>query len=311
MAMLTQQPRSNSRRPADFGADLRGVKIDEGILVLQQQATRVTLDPHRGGAIRDFDWRGRAIFRPTAAAAGDDPFDMACFPMVPFANRVAHGRFHFGSRAVQLQRNWSEDPHPLHGYGWRAQWNVVAASMSSARMQFEGGADQWPWRYRCEQSFHLLPNGLSVELSIENLSDAPMPAMLGYHPYFQQAARAQLQAQLPRVWLTDRASLPVQESPTPPAWCFDPARAIDAVPLDHCFSGWNGVATLRWPDRSVTVRATQCSHLHVYAPAHTDFFCIEPQSAAPGALGRDAGEATVVAPRERFAIRVHFEVGAT
>src|SRR5450631_2376533 len=267
-----RQPRSSSRPRADFGADLRGVKIDEGFLVLQHEATRLTLDPLRGGAIRDFDWRGHPVFRPTAAAAGDDPFDMACFPMVPFANRVAHGRFRFGSQAVQLERNWSEDPHPLHGHGWRARWSVVAASSSRARMRFEGGADEWPWRYRCEQCFDLLQDGLSVELSIENLSDAPMPVMLGYHPYFQEATRARLQAQLPRVWLTDCDSLPVQETPTPPAWGFDPARAIDAVPLDHCFSGWNGIATLRWPDRTVTVRATHCSHLHVYAPAQRDFF---------------------------------------
>jgi len=306
-----QAPRSSSRRRADCGTDLRGVKIDEGFLVLQHEAMRVTLDPHRGGAIRDFESRGRAIFRPTAPAAGDDPFDMACFPMVPYANRVAHGRFSFGNQAVQLERNWSEDPHPLHGHGWRAQWSVVAGSSSSARLRFEGGADQWPWRYRCEQYFQLLRDGLSVELSIENLSDAPMPAMLGYHPYFQEAARAQLQARLPRVWLTDRASLPVEQIPTPPAWSFDPARAMGAVALDHCFSGWNGVATLRWPDRTVIVRATHCSHLHVYAPAGRDFFCIEPQSAAPGALGRNAAEATVVAPRERFAIQVQFEVGAS
>jgi aldose 1-epimerase len=304
------QPRSSSGQRVEFGADLPGVKIDEAFLVLQRDATRLILDPERGGAIREFDWRGKAIFRPTAVMAGDDPFDMACFPMVPFVNRVAHGRFRFGGRAVQLARNWSEDPHPLHGHGWRARWAVVAASASGATLRFDGGADEWPWRYRCEQRFQLLPDELAVELSIENLSDAPMPAMLGLHPYFREAARAQLQAQLPRVWMTDSAALPLQETPTPTAWQVDPARAIHAVPLDHCFSGWNGVATLLWPDRTVTIRATHCGHLHVYAPAGKDFFCIEPQSAVPGALGRDAGEAKVVAPGARFAIRVDFAVGA-
>jgi galactose mutarotase-like enzyme len=63
------------------------------------------------------------------------------------------------------------------------------------------------------------------------------------------------------------------------------------------------MAKLRWPDSTVIVRATHCSHLQVYAPAGRDFFCIEPQTAAPGALSRDAGEATVIAPDERFAIR--------
>ena len=75
------------------------VKIDEDFLVLHHDATRLTLDPRRGGAIRDFKWRGQDVLRPTPAQAGDDPFDTACFPMVPFVNRVAHGRFNFGGRA--------------------------------------------------------------------------------------------------------------------------------------------------------------------------------------------------------------------
>ena len=293
------------------GACLSRVKIDHEFLVLEHETTRLTLDPHRGGTIRDFTWRGQDVLRPTPAHAGGEPFETACFPMVPFANRVAHGHFNFGGREVQLERNWNEDPHPLHGHGWRTSWAVVGRTASSARVSFEGSEDQWPWRFRCEQFFRLMQDGLAVELSIDNLSQAPMPVMLGLHPYFHDAAHAQLQAELPRVWLTDDAALPVRQTPTPTDWRFEPRRAINAVPLDHSFSGWNGFASLRWPDRTVTLRATHCNHLHVYAPAGKDLFCVEPQTAAAGALGRNGGEATVVAPGQRFGIRVNFMVGAS
>ncbi|HEY1725113.1 MAG TPA: aldose 1-epimerase [Steroidobacteraceae bacterium] len=283
----------------------------EDYVELLCDGTRLTLDPRRGGAIRDFQWRERAIFRPTAAADGDDPFDTACFPMVPFVNRVAGGRFSFGEHAVQLARNWSADPHPLHGHGWRVPWSLVEASESRARLQFEGAADEWPWRYRCEQIFELQQDALEVQLAVRNLSAEPMPAMLGLHPYFREAAHAQLQAQLPRVWMTDAAALPVEERPTPAAWAFDSARPVGSVPLDHCFSGWNGIASLRWPDRTVTLQASGCSHLQIYASTDRDFFCVEPQSAMSGALGRGDGAATVVAPGQRFAIRVRFDVRAT
>ncbi len=279
--------------------------------MLRQAQTRLTLDPPRGGAIREFSWRGRDVLRPAAALAGDDPLDMACFPMAPFANRVAHGRFDFGGRAVQLAPNWSEDPHPLHGEGWRSAWSVLGAADSSARLRFDGGGGggKWPWAYRCEQSFELEADGLKVELSVENLSDTPMPAMLGLHPYFPDAAHAQLEARLPRVWFTDGAALPVREAQTPAGWRFEPARAMNAVPLDHSFSGWNGIARLRWPDRTLTLSAGGCGSLHVYAPEGRDYFCIEPQTAAAGALRRNE-EAAVVAPAGRFAIRVHFELAA-
>ena len=283
---------------------------DKSFVVLRRAAARLTLDPQRGGAIREFSWGGRDVLRPTPELAGDDPLDMACFPMVPFVNRIAGGRFDFGGRAVQLEPNWSEDAHPLHGAGWRAPWAVLEATGSNARLGFEGGADEWPWAYRCEQRFELLADALSIELSVENLSDSPMPAMLGMHPYFHDAAHAELQAQLPAVWLTDGAALPVLQIPTPADWRFEPARPLNAVPLDHSFCGWNGVAWLRWPDRTVTLSSSECRSLHVYAPAGKDFFCVEPQTAAAGALGRNGGEATAVAPGRRFSIRVRFAVGA-
>jgi aldose 1-epimerase len=288
---------------------LSHVKVNEDYLVLQQGAGRVTLDPVRGGTVREFDWQGVPIFRPTGPDAGDEPLEVACFPMIPFANRIAQGRFEFGGRSVQLSRNWSGDPHPLHGYGWRAPWSVAGSSASSATIRFDGAADEWPWHYRCEQNFQLLQDGLSIELSIRNLSLTPMPAMLGLHPYFHDAASARLSVALPRVWLTDEAALPIAEAPTPIAWGFEPARVVNTIPLDHCFSGWDGIATLRWPDRTVTVRATGCNCLHIYAPAGKDFFCLEPQSAAAGALGRKPQLVTVIAPGERSAIRVHFSLG--
>jgi aldose 1-epimerase len=287
------------------------MKIDEGLLVLQYQQTRLTLDPSRGGAIRELSWRGQDVLRPTPADAGEDPFDTACFPMVPYVNRIAHGRFSFGGREVRLERNWTGDPHPLHGQGWRRAWDVIGESASEATLRFEGGANEWPWRYGCEQHFQVRGDGVSVELSIENLGFTPMPAMLGLHPYFPEAPRARLQARLPRVWSTDSGALPTEEARTPDDWSFEKGRAVDTVPLDHGFAGWDGVASLCWPDRTVTVRAPDCRFLHVYTPKGRDFFCIEPQSAPPGALTRNAAEATVVTPGERFAIRVDFSTGAS
>lgn len=278
-------------------------------MVLQCESALVSVDPTRGGAIREFTWRGFDVLRPTPADAGDDPLDVACFPMVPYVNRVAGGRFDFRGQTVQLEPNWRGDPHPLHGQGWRASWDVVSASNTTAILRFEGGGNEWPWRYRSEQCFELGPDSLWVELSVENLSDTPMPAMLGLHPYFADAAHARLQADLPRIWLTDAAAIPLEEAQTPLRCRFEDSRAMAEVELDHCFSGWSGVASLRWPDRVVTIRAAQCNYLHIYAPAGKDFFCVEPQTAPPGALGRNAGETAVVGSRERIAMRVQFAVG--
>ncbi len=284
--------------------------VDEGSLVLQHQDARLVVAPQWGGTICEFQCRGEDILRPASPGAPNDAFATACFPMVPFVNRIAHGRFSFGGRLVRLRRNWSEDPHPIHGQGWRSIWRVTGASQTSATLRFEGGGDEWPWRYGCEQRLRLFPDAVSIELSIENLSAAPMPAMLGLHPYFPLAGEARMRARLPRVWLTDAAALPVEETPTPAAWLFDPPRRVQAVPLDHCFCDWSGHASIEWPGRTVTVRALHCRYLHVYAPAGRDFFCIEPQTGAPGSLGRDAAETRVLAPGGQMTIEVQLQVTA-
>ena len=283
----------------------------DGYLLLEHGTSRLVLDPRRGGSLREFVWRGVDILRPTCADLGDDPFDTACFPMLPYVNRVAHGRFNFAGREVRLERNWNEGPHPLHGQGWRAPWTVAAASGSSATLRFEGGGDDWPWRYRAEQSFTLDVDRLTIELSVQNLSAAPMPVMLGLHPYFPDAAAAHLQARLPRIWLTDREALPMLEAATMAECGFDPPRALATVYLDHCFAGWDGQAVLRWPRHTVTLCATHCSHLHLYTPAGQDFFCVEPQTAAAGALVRAAGEAVELPTGARHAMEVSFSMQPT
>jgi aldose 1-epimerase len=280
-------------------------------MVLGNGDTLVTVDAAHGGAIREFNWRGGAVLRPAASPEDTDPFSMANFPLVPYANRIAAGRFTFDGRDVQLRRNWDRDPHPLHGQGWRAAWSIEQASAARAVLVFCGGGDEWPWRYRAVQELTVLADALEVTLSVENQSQGHMPAMLGLHPHFPQAATATIEARTGTVWLADAQALPVTEVRTPPDWSFDAPRRATQVRLDHCFDHWDGTATVRWPDRVVKMSATGARALHVYTPAGKDFFCLEPQTAAAGALNRATGAVAKLAPGERLELGVRFSVEQT
>jgi len=275
-------------------------------MLLRNGNVRITVDAAHGGVLRDFSWRGMAVLRPAASAAVTEPLMTACFPLVPYANRIAHGRFTFQGTEVSLRPNWDQDPHPLHGQGWRAAWAVDQSSAAAATLMFAGGGDEWPWRYRATQAFEVLADGLKVRLSVENLADRPMPAMLGLHPYFPDGAAAAIEAQATTVWLTDAQALPVEEVAIPPRWSFARPRPAAGIALDHCLDHWDGVAMVRWPDRVVTLTATGCPALHVYTPASAGFFCLEPQSAAVGALNRAHGGAATLVPGETLAISVEF-----
>ncbi len=79
-----------------------------------------------------------------------------------------------------------------------------------AVLSFEHAADSWPWHYNATQSLTLRGDSLEVALSLENRDSTPMPAGLGWHPYFHKGPGAQLKAHLEGVWLTDEESLPVR-----------------------------------------------------------------------------------------------------
>jgi aldose 1-epimerase len=277
-------------------------------MVLRNADTRVAVDAAHGGAIREFSWRGRAVLRAAVSSTDTDPMSTACFPLVPYANRIANGRFAFDGREVQLRRNWDRDPHPLHGQGWRSAWTVEDSAAARVSLVFCGGGDEWPWRYRAVQDIEVRADAVEIRLSVQNQSESTMPARLGLHPYFPEAGVATVQARARTVWLTDAQSLPVQEVMTPPDWSFDRARRVARVELDHCFDHWDGAAVLAWPDRILRITATGAHALHVYTPAGADFFCLEPQTAAAGALQRSHGGSAHLAPGERLEMTVRFSV---
>jgi galactose mutarotase-like enzyme len=54
--------------------------------------------------------------------------------------------------------------------------------------------------------------------------------------------------------------------------------------------------------------ATGARALHVYTPANAGFFCLEPQTAAAGALNRASSEFASLAPGERLELGVRFSL---
>ena len=51
--------------------------------------------------------------------------EAACYPLVPFSNRIANGRLVFDGQAFKLEPNWPGVRHPMHGEGWARSWDVA------------------------------------------------------------------------------------------------------------------------------------------------------------------------------------------
>src|SRR4051812_28884808 len=97
------------------------------------------LSPSVGGAISAFEWTDAKGARPILRKCHsplEKVLDGACFPLVPFSNRVRGGRFSFRGREVALRPNMAGDPSPLHGQGWLNPWIVERQDATSAVLSF-------------------------------------------------------------------------------------------------------------------------------------------------------------------------------
>ena len=268
----------------------------------------VAIVPGVGGSIGSFRCRGIDVLRPTPEAfrhAGDVR-QFACYPLVPYSNRIAQAALASPERTHPLARNFGDHPHAIHGVGWQRAWTLEADGPAHARLALdhvpEGDtALSWPWAFRATQAFALasVPDGalLTLTLTIRNTDSHTFPFGLGWHPFFQRDASTELGFVAEGVWQTDETCLPTAHVAVPPPWRFDPPRAIDATTLDTVFTGWAGDAEIRWPSTGhrVLIEADRsCSHLVVFIPPGRDQFAVEPVTHMTDAFNRAArgGSAT-------------------
>jgi aldose 1-epimerase len=260
------------------------------VLPLRTGRLEVDLAPRSGGSIARFTVAGSDVLRPATAEALASGVgkDTACYPLVPFSNRIAGGRLQFDGRTIQLAPNWPGVRHPMHGDGWARPWQVEHSDAGSADLvHHHDGRTGWPFRYRARQGFRLSPNGLTVAMSIENLEEHAVPAGLGLHPFFVREPDTELCCRAEAVWRTDAEVLPTERTDVPTQWDFSALRKVTGVALDNCFDGWDGRAVINWPSRRLRLelRASEpFRHLVIYSPAGQGFFCVEPVSHANGRL---------------------------
>ena len=280
-------------------------------LVLVAGDYMVELMPEVGGSIARFRRGEQDLLRPAPAGA-DDAGAMACFPLVPFSNRIRGGVFTCDGREVRLAPNLAGDKSPLHGQGWRSKWTVEAADAASATLGFVHEAGEWPWRYESRQVFVLDAGGLAVTLSCRNLSPERMPCALAQHPYFPCDGATRLDTGVTDVWLIDEDVLPTERVAA--AGKYLPSNGpVCGRGLDHGYEGWSGAATIDWGRGAKVRMSAPAPRFQLYAPASGGMFVAEPVENANAALNLPqeqwaAAGIVMLAEGEERALTVRFDV---
>jgi aldose 1-epimerase len=280
------------------------------VIELRHGAWRLVLRPAIGGAVSSLTRDGENILRPMPESS-TQVLDASCFPLTPWANRIAGGSFVFEGREINLPVLPAFAPHALHGDGWLNAWTVEARDGASATLVHRHAAGAWPWAYEARQVFGVTDDGLTIGLSMINLSDRPMPGGLGLHPYFLVTDTTRLRLEATQVWGGGVDEVPNSLLPAAEVfdWSGDPLVA-EAPFVDNCYVG-GGAVVLAGPGRTTTVTASvNAGWRHVYVPGG-DFCCIEPVTHRPDAAHAPEGEAsgwTVLAPGEALSMQMKIAV---
>jgi galactose mutarotase-like enzyme len=242
------------------------------MLHLETTSAHADIDLAAGGRLASFVVDGRELL----VTSGPSTFDWGCYAMVPFAGRLRDGRFSYAGRTWQMPLNMP--PHAMHGVVLDRTWREV----DDRTIEVALGAP-WPFAGRVVHHFDLQPGQLTFRLELH--ADEPMPAALGWHPWFVRRPPAagadappsgDLELEFEPGAMYDRGSDGIPSGrlipPTPPPW-------------DDCFADIRGAPVLRWPGFLELTVASDLPAWVVYdEPVHA--ICVEPETDAPDSLNR-------------------------
>jgi aldose 1-epimerase len=164
--------------------------------------------------------------------------------LVPWPNRIDHGRYSFGGGSFQLALTEPARGTAIHGLTRWVSWPLVAVAEDSVELGLRLlGSPGYPFSIELRAGYRLTAGeGLHVTVTAHNAGAGPAPYGTGSHPYLRAGDGLidDWQLELPAArWLpADERGIPVAE-PQPVAgteYDFTGGRKVGSTVLDHAFT---------------------------------------------------------------------------
>jgi aldose 1-epimerase len=249
------------------------------LLTLRDSLTQLTLAPELGASL--VNWvrlsDGRALLRHSDEQALDaaNPRRLACYPLLPWSNRIGGGGFATPAGWQSLSANTDHEPLPIHGSAWQQPWQVVDVTSDSASLQLDS---HMPFPYRATLQVGLANGCLRLSLHATHLGQQPTWYGLGLHPYLPRTRHTRVQAKANGVWLCGEDKLSSHWVELPEAWNFAEPRLLPQQLVDNAFSHWPGDARIIQTDAGyqLVCHAHGADVFLLFCPQGQNFFCFEP-----------------------------------
>jgi aldose 1-epimerase len=271
---------------------------------------QAVLLPEAGARLHRLRAFGHDLLRtpPDLAAHLREPFLWGGYVMAPWCNRIAPGATEVNGRALRLAPNFP-DGSAIHGQVSSIPWTEDGPGGTLA---VRAGDDGWPWPYQVTLSAAVDDRSLALRWRLTNLADEPMPAGIGFHPWWRRPVELRVDA-----GFAYASNMEPSPDPQPVTEGLD-LRTL-AEPADGLDGTWTDTSLppveLAWPDlglRATVSASAQAKFVAVATPPDLDAIAVEPQTHAPDGLrrlldGRPDG-LTMLPPEASLALDVEIGV---
>ncbi len=255
--------------------------------VLEVEDRRATFDLEHGGRLASLVIAGYELL----PVEGKDIYHWGSFVLAPWTGRMRDGRFSHAGRDYRLPR--TDPPNAIHGLVVDVPWRATGPDTLGVELR-----DPWPWRGRVLQTVRLASDRLVSRLELH--ADEPMPAAIGWHPWFRRhlvgpdGRRGPVAIEVAPAMMYEHGTdgLPTGRlvAPKPPPW-------------DDCFVELAGPVRLRWPGADgsgIELSVASDCPCWVLYDKEPQAICVEPWTAPPDSLNLPAPR--IVRPGEPLAV---------
>ncbi len=225
--------------------------------------------------------------------------------LYPFPNRLKNGIYHWQGREYRFAVNDPDTGNALHGFGKerpmqvsRTDMDEHGASVTCTRYE-PGDHEAYPFVFAFSITFTLRAEGaFEVDLRFHNHGDTPIPAGMGWHPYFRLADKVDdMRLLLPPCRLVEIDDTMIPTGRKLPDLSFADLLPVADKVIDNCFylenAGPLAEALLEGPaGRLRYLQQTgpgKFNYLQVFTPPHRNSIAIEPMSCNIDAFNNGMG----------------------
>jgi aldose 1-epimerase len=235
------------------------------------------------------------------------------FVLWPFPNRMTNRRYVYQGVEYSLRdiKRPEDDEVLIHGLVFDQPWQhdspKVLADSVAVTTWYDMTPDSpqfaaFPFESRLSLTYTLRSNGVRVEYGVRNLGSGTMPYGFALHPYFSAPGGGDnVSVTIPAttVMEADDKLLPTGrvlnvDSVMYAMFDLRQPRALGCLNLDHVYTGLlpGAPCAIAYKDQALRVNVSasaEFTHIVIYAPPGTPYFCLENQTCATDAINLHHG----------------------